>query len=336
MPDWNTNHGTAGALHLVEVAQGHGVAEQDCLAGTGIDAAALRDFESQITPEQELQLIRNVWAALPHLVESLAFDVGFRFKLTDYGIWGYALFSSRTLRDALMVALRYLDLSAIAGELEYTEKNGESRLRLDYRKVPSEVRNFMLERDVVAIRRVQRLVDPRPSPPLRVMFEFPQPSYVQRYHELFGRSIEFGARQTMVVLDPRVLEQALPQANEATARMCELECQKLLERRRTRSGISSRVRDIILRQPGQAADMELVAAELCMTSRTLRRHLADEGTSFRALRDEVLMTLAEELIGTARMKLSDVAERLGYSDAAAFSHAFKRWRGVTPGAARSG
>lgn len=116
--------------------------------------------------------------------------------------------------------------------------------------------------------------------------------------------------------------------------MCEAECQKLLERRRARSGISSRVRDIILRQPGQAADMEAVAAELCMTSRTLRRHLADEGTSFRALRDEVLMTLAEELIGTARMKLSDVAERLGYSDAAAFSHAFKRWKGVTPGAAR--
>jgi AraC-like DNA-binding protein len=35
------------------------------------------------------------------------------------------------------------------------------------------------------------------------------------------------------------------------------------------------------------------------------------------------------------MKLAEVAERLGYSDAAAFSHAFKRWKGVTPGAARS-
>jgi len=257
-----------------------------------------------------------------------------RFQITDFGIWGYALFSSRSLREALRTALRYLDLSAVFGELDFEEHEHEAYLRLDYRKVPADVRQFVIERDAASIWRVQRLIDPRPAPPLRLLFEFPTPRYAQRYQELMGTRPEFDAGETLFVLDPRVFDLPLPQANEATARMCEAECQKLLARRRARSGTSARVRDIILRSPAQAADMEVVAAELCMTSRTLRRHLAGENTSFRTLRDEVLMTLAEELIGTAHMKLAEVAERLGYSDAAAFSHAFKRWKGVTPGAAR--
>jgi len=334
MPDWSIPRGIAGARHLVEVAQGHGASLAVCLEGSGVSPATIRDAEAEITLEQELRLFRNVIAALPQ-VEGLALEVGSRFQLTDFGIWGYALFSSRSLREALRVALRYLDLSAIFGELDFVERGNEAWLRMDYRMVPAEIRQFLIERDTASIWRVQRLIDPRPPPPLRMQFEFPAPAYAHRYQELLGTKPEFGAKETMFVLDPRVFDQPLPQANEATARMCEAECQKLLARRRARSGTSARVRDIILRRPAQAADMEVVSAELCMTSRTLRRHLADENTSFRALRDEVLMTLAEELIGTAHMKLAEVAERLGYSDAAAFSHAFKRWRGVTPGAARS-
>ena len=334
MPDWSIPHGIAGARHLVEVARSHGATLAACLEGTGINPAAIDDSEAEIAPEQEMRVIRNVVDALPQ-VPTLALEAGLRYHLTDFGIWGYALFSSRSLREALLLALRYLDLSAIFGELRYAEQGDEAYLHLDYGKVPAEVRQFLIERDSAAILRVQRLIDPRPAPPLRMYFEFPRPAYAGRFQEVFGKMPEFGARETLFVLDRKVSEQPLPQANEATARMCEAECQKLLARRRARSGISAKVRDISRRQPAQAADMEVVATELCMTSRTLRRHLAEQGTSFRALRDEVLMTLAEELIGTARMKLAEVAERLGYSDAAAFSHAFKRWKGVTPGAARA-
>jgi AraC-like DNA-binding protein len=333
MPDWSIPHGIAGARHLVEVAALHGAAAETCLAGTGLGCAHVADGQAEISAEQELRLIRNVMAALPQ-VQGLALEVGSRFQITDFGFWGYALFSSRSLREALRLALRYLDLSAIFGELEFDEGEAEASLRLDYAKVPADVRNFLLERDAAAILRIQRLIDSRPMPPMRIQLQFPRPAYAARFEELFGKMPEFGAAVTMFTLDPRVFDQPLLQANEATARMCEAECQKLLARRRARSGTSARVRDIILRRPADAADMEAVAAELCMTSRTLRRHLADENTSFRALRDEVLMTLAEELIGTAHMKLAEVAERLGYSDAAAFSHAFKRWKGVTPGAAR--
>ena len=76
--------------------------------------------------------------------------------------------------------------------------------------------------------------------------------------------------------------------------------------------------------------MEDIAARLHVSSRSLRRRLIDEGTSFRALIDEVRQAIAEELLTTGRMKLAEVAERLGYAEPAPFITAFRRWRGQSP------
>ena len=69
-----------------------------------------------------------------------------------------------------------------------------------------------------------------------------------------------------------------------------------------------------------------------MSPRTLRRKLTEAGTSYRALQDEVRQALAEELLSTGALTVSDVALRLGYAEAASFIRAFKRWTGRTPSA----
>lgn len=303
--------------------------------GTGIRPATLDDPAAEITPEQELQMIRNVQAALPQVTD-LALEVGRQYQLTDFGIWGYALFASPSLLEGLRLALRYLDLSYIFGELNLDESGPEVRLRFDYSMIPADLRQFLIERDASATVAIQRIIAPRATSGLAMHLSFPRPAHAPRYKEFFGLTPSFDAPVTEIVLDRDGLNRPLPQANEATLRMCEAECEKLLAQRRGRSGVSAKVRAALLRQPGCAPDMERIAEELNMTSRTLRRHLAEEGTTFRELRDEVLLMLAEEMIGTAHMKLAEVAERLGFSDAAAFSHAFKRWKGITPGAARPG
>lgn len=333
MRDWSIRHGIASVRHLIRVATANGASLSDCLQGTGLSEADLQAADTEITTEQELRMIRNVVRALPG-VPTLALQVGASYQLTDFGIWGYALISSGSLREAMRLALRFLDLSYIYGELSLEESAGEIRLKFDYAAIPAEIRPFLLERDMAAIQAVQLQVAPQSRPMLRLKLGFARPSYWRQLEAALGMKPEYGADATEVVLDPRVLDRALPQANEATLRMCEAECGKLLARRRQRAGVSAKVRDIMIRTPAEAPGMEQVAAELHMTTRTLRRHLADEGTTFRALRDEVLMMLAEELLGTARMKLDEVAGRLGYSDSAAFSHAFKRWKGVSPGAVR--
>jgi AraC-like DNA-binding protein len=116
----------------------------------------------------------------------------------------------------------------------------------------------------------------------------------------------------------------------------EQQCRELLARRRRGGAVSARVRAALLVRSAAMGDMPRIARELSVDERTLRRHLAQEGTNFRALIDDVRQVLATELLREAGLTIQDTADRLGYHDAASFSRAYKRWTGLRPGDARAG
>jgi AraC-like DNA-binding protein len=76
--------------------------------------------------------------------------------------------------------------------------------------------------------------------------------------------------------------------------------------------------------------LEKVAAALDLPPSTLRRRLGQAGTSFRALRDRTLAEQARVLLARGDLGIGVIAERLGFSDAAAFRRAFRRWHGCAP------
>jgi AraC-like DNA-binding protein len=103
-----------------------------------------------------------------------------------------------------------------------------------------------------------------------------------------------------------------------------------LQKRHAEDSVALKVRNCILSRIDQGSDMESVASELCVSLRTLRRQLSNEGTSFRALLDEVRETLAIQMLEETALTMEQIAVRLGYSDTANFFHAFKRWTGFPP------
>jgi AraC-like DNA-binding protein len=139
----------------------------------------------------------------------------------------------------------------------------------------------------------------------------------------------------VAALDAAFLDLPLPQADELTAATTEAQCRALVERRRTRSGWAGQVRDVLLTAPSAMPRLERVAAGLHVSERTLRRQLAAEGASYRGLVEELRETLAEELL-RAGLPVQQVARRLGYAETASFTHAFTRWKGVSPRAWAAG
>lgn len=61
-----------------------------------------------------------------------------------------------------------------------------------------------------------------------------------------------------------------------------------------------------------------------MPPRTLRRRLDMEGTSFTKIRDEVRLTLAEDMLSTTRLSVEHIATHLSYAEPTCFINAFKR------------
>ena len=80
-----------------------------------------------------------------------------------------------------------------------------------------------------------------------------------------------------------------------------------------------------------AEDIDRVAEGLCTTSRSLRRHLQDEGTTYQKILDELRLNMAVEKLYMQHLSVADVAEQLGFSESRSFSRAFKQWTGTTPG-----
>jgi AraC-like DNA-binding protein len=67
-----------------------------------------------------------------------------------------------------------------------------------------------------------------------------------------------------------------------------------------------------------------------MTTRTLRRKLREENATFRKLVDELRMQVAIKYLRPTVMTIEDITYALGFSDAANFRHAFRRWTRSTP------
>ncbi len=82
-----------------------------------------------------------------------------------------------------------------------------------------------------------------------------------------------------------------------------------------------------------AITVEEIAHQLDRSARTLQRELAERGTSVRDLVDDVRRARAIELLASG-LTVSEVAERLGFSEPGAFYRAFRRWTGKAPGAFR--
>ncbi len=315
---------------LTQLGLDHGLSVERCLLNTGLSPLQLAELHSEIEGAQELQLIRNLLDALPEQ-HDLGLQAGLRYQLTTYGIWGYALLSSQTFRQAADLGLRYLDLTFAFNRITLSEEADQAHLDLDGSHLPSHLRDFLLLRDAVAVMVIQRELTGAKMPLNRVQLSMPAPTDPVRFIEQFGLFPEFACTRNRISLPRRLLDLPLPRANPHSAQLCELQCQALLAKRHVRSGLAGQIRDRLLSTPGRLPDMELIASELNISSRTLRRRLEDQGSSFRQLQEEVRQALAEELLAIASLSQEEIADRLGYSEMSNFLHAFKRWKGITPG-----
>lgn len=332
---WDFRRNAATARVLTQLGSDHGLGLESMLRQTGISRSLLDDPQGQIEAHQELQLIRNLQNDLPHL-PTLGLQAGTRYHINTYGLWGFALMSSPTVGGAVSMGSRMLNhtFSLTVHEVAQQGETVTSRFRSEH--LPPDVRQFVLDRDRAAVITLQREVMGRPLHyrAIQMCRPEPAPEVIEAYTELFGVRPLFDQTEDGAVVDATVLHEPLSVCNGHSAQLCAQMCRQLVDARKPREGVSAEVRAMLLRTPGRIPDMEEIAAEMGVTSRTLRRHLTAECASFRALLEEVRSTLAEALMVTASLTHGEIAERLGYADVTTFIEAFRRWRGMPPSAFR--
>lgn len=310
-----------------------GLALRDCLAGTGLRPDDLGDPAMTVAIEQEFTLIRNLLRLLGD-APGLGLEVGQRFHFTALGSVGFAVASCASAYQAFEVGLRYVELTFALTAFRLEEDAGEVRIVLDDAGVPPDLHRFALERAVAVLHtQASMLFGQRPIIKY-LQFRFPAPADTGPYVRLFGVEPVFDAARTVIGLDAAEMKRPVQPGSAVALHQAEEQCRRLLAERSARQGLAARVCDRLARLGGRPPEMEAMAAELCLSVRTLRRRLQEEGTSYFALCDEVRRAFAEQMLALPHVTVEAVAERLGYSEAAGFIHAFRRWTGMTPRAFR--
>lgn len=326
---WDYPRNICSVRVLTEVAAEHGMTVAECLRGTRLDPALLQEHTTMVAAHDELQVIRNVQSRLGTALP-LGLDAGLRYHPTTFGVWGFMILSSPTLQHAVDIGLRYLRLTSFYCRIRLVHADGELQILADDSELPADVRDFLLERDGATLMNLAKDILPTRFSLTRVDTRLATPAYHKRAEALFGRPIAYGQAQNRVGIHHTMLSWKLPQADLPMRRMFEAECERLLQRHQALAGIAGRVRERLLRDPHRMPTMDMVAAEFKETARTLRRRLEAAGTRFESLVEETRQSLAEELLRGTNLAISEVAERLGYSEPSTFIRAFKRWKAVSP------
>ena len=321
------------ARQLCAVAADIGVPAAEVLAGTSVTPDVLDDPEGDVSSADEITMARNLLRHAPEPA-GIGVAVGSRINLTNLGMLGFAAMSSGTLRELISVGLRFFSLTTLHSSILLSERQADCEIAIDASHLPADVRRFFMERDIAAIvATVPGFVHPvlaRHAGEICVELAADEEYLRPLLDTVAIHDIEFDRDRTVVRIPRGMLDEALPQADPHTLAVCIAQCEQILERRQRRHGLSAQVRSALLSAPGEMPGLDAVAASLHLHPRTLRRRLAEEGTSFRALTNDVRATLAAELLSQVGLTVEQVARRLGYAEPAAFNHAFSRWFGLAP------
>lgn len=320
---------------LIDVAKTFGVSARQVLTGTGLDLAMIEDPKTLTSVDQYVAACANT---IKHCTDPrLPIRVGKSLHLSAYGLYGFALLCSPTVRDGFNIAVRYHRLATPIFSIDWRTADDHFIWyfpdEFEVRYAPP-VRQFLLAQQVGQhITHIQDIArsDRRP---LLIKIAHPAPPSAARYEEELGGPVVFSADASEIHFDQKLLEDRPPLTNPVTLAMLRESCEALIGRIDDNTSVAGRVTELIMERPDKFPSMETVANLMGMTPRTLRRRLADEGTSFSQVFDRVRRDLAEKYLSGSGFTVEDIADLLGFTDASNFRSSFRRWTGVAPSAFR--
>ena len=165
-----------------------------------------------------------------------------------------------------------------------------------------------------------------------IRLAFPPPPHAQAYRQHLGLAPQFDAPFHEIVLDRRLMGQAMPMADPVEYQHALSRAHIALAEQRKRRGLIHEVEALLMQSlPGPADSAEL-ARQLGTTDRTLRRQLATLGTSYQAIRARCQQAQSCMLLAAGEHSIQQVASLVGFASVPAFYRAFRRWTGLAPGA----
>jgi len=315
------------AWHVADFARRWGIEPKEVLEPFGLEKEGLLVPSARLPMSTFLAVV----ARARDLTRDPAMGVamGLKMQVSVHGFLGLAAMTCANIGEAIDLALRFLPLRTDAGGARLVVSSGVASLYVTSRVPLGDVESVLGEAILTGMWKLgerltgRALIGGADVP-------WPEPPHHAYLRDALPGTIRFGQPALRLYFDASYLDLPLRTADQVSLRLVVAQCERELDELNQASGLRGRLRSLLSDANGRIRSLDELADAVHMSSRTLKRKLAAEGTSYSRLVDGSRLEKATELLTTTDLSVENVADRLGYSDAANFAKAFRRWSGLAP------
>ncbi len=309
-----------------------GMDQEQLMEEAGLNRVILESEQLRITPNQFARLMRAFWRASDDEF------LGMGSQPSRHGV--FTLMSKQAVHCQNLRAVyhhisHFYNLLADALTLNLSIEGDEVRFSMRLTKPELDPSHSLCEFLMLIWHRFPSWLIGQRIPLKAIHLAHPAPDHTGEYRLLFPCPAHFDQPETCLVFDSDILSAPVvqtPKSLRAYLRRVPLDW---FMRQAYYPAYTRRVLDHLEQEDGLLnTSMESIADDMHVTTRTLRRKLTEEGTTFQELKDGVRRDTAIHFLSRPSLPISEISRKLGFSEPAAFTRAFKQWTGVTPKAFR--
>lgn len=319
-------------------AEACGLVREKMLSEAGIPAEILLDNNGRLPGEALQRLLQFI---LPRCGNPLfGLQTSQYIQPGSYSVMGYIAMTSNTLAEAVMRMPQYEKLVGDMGTSTVEHEPGAVVVRWNCRFTDPVVRRHIIENVLASWTTYSRwMADNQELSPLAVRFEHDPPAdrgLLKHYQSIFRCPVYFNQPMSALLASPQLFEYPLRSPDATLRETLEQHAQSLLTALKEKYSLADQVRSLLRSMLSDTSPRkEFVAEQMGMNVRTLHRKLADEGTSYQQILDDLRAELARKYLQQSLLSVEDIARRLGFTESRSFIRYFKGYVGVTPGEFRA-
>ncbi len=308
------------------------------LEGRAVDTAAIKEkaaitdaliasVDDFIDAEQYQTLISEAIKLCKD--PELGLHIGKSFEVGTHGILSYAALGMPTVWECLKLGEKFARIRSPMLKVELTLEGDEAVIRFDTRDFSDEVYQFVIEGAICSYYAILNLLFENDVPAAAINVRYPAPADSVKYQDVLGQKVLFLCPANEIRLPRSSVEKALHTANPFIAKELEKHINELLQACEGET-IADQVKLLLSNCSGSFPSQESIANHLHLSTRTLRRQLKDENSSYQTLLNECRRDQAIKHLESSDCSIEEIAYALGFSSASHFSYAFKQWTGSAP------
>lgn len=317
----------------------HGLDLAEQLSAVDIDPAAMSDFTQLISLEAFNKLMLRL--AEQTGVESIGIDFALRapHNLDNIGPLALVLKLGDTTGECVENAIRYLKFLTNGLDVRIVEHPELDLGEFRYNPFPPLANTRHLAEHALATARsaMALLLVDETIAPRKITFRHTAPNDLSPHERHFGCPIEFESETNSLFFDRELLHVPTNGTDEQVAQIVysylEAEIQKLSKDLTMEEMVETAILQTL---PSGHCSMELVSKAVGVHPKHLQRRLHEEGISYSSILQRTRSQTAHQLLTETRMPINRIARSCGFSSAAAFNLAFRKWNGETPLSYRDG